>query len=269
MAIFNSSFSQIIYIYEGPGTSSVAIQHTEYTLKKMLHTRYTIQKITPEEVIHGAWSKNTALFIMPGGTDTLYGRFLNFKGNKKIQAYVQEGGAYLGFCAGAYYGSQHVTFSPETPLEVRGDRELAFFPGIAEGPTLAPWDDTSNAGAKAAALQWKTPHGPFSMDQTVTAYFNGGCHFVQASNYPHVRVLATYQAALPSKAAIVEMDIGKGCVILSGVHCEFTPELFDQDDPFLVPIHKQLIPQDHDRQALMAHLLERLGIETLPLLSKG
>lgn len=263
MAIFNSIFSQIIYIYEGPGTSPIAIQHTEYTLRKMLHTRYTVQKITPEEVIHGAWSKNAALFIMPGGADTLYGKSLTPSGNQKIQSYVQEGGAYLGFCAGAYYGSQHIIFSAGTPLEVMGKRELAFFPGTAEGPTLAPWDDTSNAGAKAAVLQWKAPHGPFSMDQTVTTYFNGGCHFVQADSYSHARVLATYQTTSPPKAAIVEMGVDKGRVILSGVHCEFAPELFDQGDPFLVPIQKKLIPQDYNRQILMAYLLERLRIGTI------
>jgi glutamine amidotransferase-like uncharacterized protein len=43
------------------------------------------------------------------------------------------GGSYLGLCAGAYYGSSRVVFEPGTPLEVIGDRELAFFPGIARG----------------------------------------------------------------------------------------------------------------------------------------
>jgi len=39
----------------------------------------------------------------------------------------------LGLCAGAYYGCARVVFEPGTPLEVVGDRELAFFPGVARG----------------------------------------------------------------------------------------------------------------------------------------
>jgi biotin--protein ligase len=101
------------------------------------------------------------------------------------------------------------------------------------------------------------------MDHPLTTYFNGGCHFVKAGNDSNVTVLATY-AAPSREAAIIEIGVGKGRVILSGVHCEFAPELFDRDDPFLIPVQQKLIPKDQDRQALMAHLLERLGIEITP-----
>lgn len=47
--------------------------------------------------------------------------------------FVHSGGSYLGLCAGAYFGCSRVVFEPGTPLEVVGDRELAFFPGIARG----------------------------------------------------------------------------------------------------------------------------------------
>lgn len=260
----NSPLSQAIYIYAGPGTSPVSVNHAEYTLKKMVDSRYSIQKIDPEDVTHGSWAKNAALFVIPGGADIPYGKSLNSKGNQQIQTYVQDGGAYLGFCAGAYYGSKKVRFAVGTPLEVVGDRELAFFPGVAEGPVLKPWHDKSNAGSEAALLQWEGPHSPFRMNQPFTTYFNGGGHFVKADTYPHVTVLATYTPS-PPKAAIIEIAIGKGRVILSGVHCEFAPELFDRDDPFLIPIQKKLIPENQSRQALMGHLLERLGIKITPL----
>lgn len=259
----NSPFPQTIYIYGGPGTSPVAIKHTEYTFKKMVHSHYVIQKMTPEDVIHGTWVNNAALFVMPGGADIPYGKSLNSQGNQQIRTYVQGGGAYFGFCAGAYYGSKQVAFAVGTPLEVVGDRELAFFPGVTEGPTLRPWDNASNAGAEAALLQWKGPHSPFLTDQPFTTYFNGGAHFVKADAYPQVTVLATYPPS-PPKAAIVEIAVGKGRVILSGVHCEFAPELFDSSDPFLAPLQKKLIPEDQGRQSLMAHLLQRLRIKTIP-----
>jgi hypothetical protein len=51
--------------------------------------------------------------------------------------YVSAGGAYLGLCAGAYYACSRVEFEPGGPLQVRGDRELGFFPGVAAGAAYA------------------------------------------------------------------------------------------------------------------------------------
>lgn len=202
---------------------------------------------------------------MPGGADIPYCQSLNGKGNQQIQTFVQKGGAYLGLCAGAYYGSKTVEFAVGTPLEVVENRELAFFPDIAEGPTLAPYDYQSNAGAAVAHLQWKGPHSSFSKNQVFTSYYNGGCHFVNADTLPHVTILANYLTTSLPKAAIIEITVGKGCVILSGVHFEYAVELLDALDPYLLPIKKELTLKNQDRLALMAHLLERLGIETIPL----
>ena len=47
------------------------------------------------------------------------------------------GGAYLGLCAGAYYGCSPVVFEPGSALQVVGDRELRFFPGTGEGAAYA------------------------------------------------------------------------------------------------------------------------------------
>lgn len=257
--------SKVIYLYAGPGVSEKALEQTGHTLKKLVSPRYALHKINPDEVIRGAWVKKAALFVMPGGADTPYGQSLNGKGNQSIKAFVQKGGAYLGFCAGAYYGSRQVKFSVGTPLEVVGSRELAFFPGVAEGPTLAPYDEASNAGAALARLQWKGQSSPFSKNQVMASYYNGGCHFVNASACPNVTVLADYAATSPLKAAIVEMAVGKGRVILSGVHCEFDPALLDPLDPYLLPIQKELCANNQGRLALMAHLLNRLNIETVPI----
>ena len=36
---------------------------------------------------------------------------LKEKGNRIIKQYVEEGGTYLGFCAGAYYGTSYCDFA--------------------------------------------------------------------------------------------------------------------------------------------------------------
>ena len=48
--------------------------------------------------------------VMPGGADRPYCAALNGEGNRRIRAFVEAGGAYLGLCAGAYYASQRVEF---------------------------------------------------------------------------------------------------------------------------------------------------------------
>lgn len=50
--------------------------------------------------------------------------------------YVERGGAYMGICAGAYYGCSEVQFEPGTALQVFGQRELAFWPGAAQGAVV-------------------------------------------------------------------------------------------------------------------------------------
>lgn len=245
----------MIYIYAGKGASEVALKQAVYTLKNLVSPQYEIEHIHTTDVIKGDWIHKAALFVMPGGADIPYAASLKGRGNHQIKTFVEQGGAYLGFCAGAYYGSKQVKFSMGTPLEVVGERELAFFPGIAEGPTLKPYDYKTNSGAAAALLKWT------GSQQPVITYFNGGCHFVDAHTYPGVTVLANY-ATHPPLAAIVEIAVGRGRVILSGAHCEFAPELLDTTDKYLVPIHEELFAKDSGRLALMTYILNRLGIKT-------
>jgi len=198
-----------------------------------------------------------------GGADILYARTLKGKGNHQIQSFVQGGGQYLGICAGAYYGCRRLLFAKETSQEIASDRELDFFPDTAAGPTLKPWDHKTNSGVEAALVQWIGPSDPFPEKHPLTIYYNGGGHFVNAQMYPHVTVLATYTTTPHPQAALVDIIVGKGRVILSGVHCEFDPKLLDMTDPYLNPLQEKLIATDQDRRALVVNLLQRLSIETI------
>jgi glutamine amidotransferase-like uncharacterized protein len=259
----NATPSQIIYIYSGPGTSSIAINHTQYTLNKLLSSKYHLKTIDQEEVKNNLWVKNAALFIMPGGADIMYARSLKGLGNQQIRSYVQDGGRYLGICAGAYYGCKRLSFAHGTSQEIASDRELAFFPDTAEGPTLKPWDHKTNSGADIANVQWVEESGPFPKNHNLSVYYNGGGHFVNVKDYQDVTPLANYVIQSQTKTAIVDIAFGKGQAILSGVHCEFAPELLDMSDPFLAPLHPQLMSTNDERQVLMMHLLQRLNVETV------
>src|SRR6185295_82858 len=83
------------------------------------------------DVHDGILDDKVRLFVMPGGADLFYAEKLNGAGNKAIRRWTEKGGAYLGICAGAYYGCHSLGWAEGTQQEISGPRELGFFPGRA------------------------------------------------------------------------------------------------------------------------------------------
>lgn len=172
-----------------------------------------------------------ALLVFPGGADLGYCRTLNGEGNRRISRYVNNGGAYLGFCAGGYYGSSKCEFEVGNPkLAVVGERELGFFPGVCRGLAFDGFVYNSEAGARAADV--KINKAAFEnvkdgLPDTFKSYYNGGGVFVDAEKLKErkVEVLASYTEDLhvdsgEGKAAIVYRQIGQGHAVLTGPHPE-------------------------------------------------
>jgi len=243
-----------IYIYQDNGVSEESVLQTITTLKPLLAPTYWVKTINANEVINGAWIKDAALFVMPGGSDLPYVRKLKGAGNQIIKEYVKKGGSYLGICAGSYYAAAYVEFDKSGGQEVLGDRELAFFPGKAIGPVLAKYHPKSNRGVVASALSLALSHIKES-----AAYYNGGGYFEDADKFPHVTVLGYYENNLPS---IIQIAYHKGQVILSGVHIEYDPALLNANDPHLQHIIPILQEHDASRRLLMIEILKQLGIES-------
>lgn len=170
--------------------------------------------------------------IFPGGRDLPYQQALQGSYNQSIVEFVQGGGKFLGICAGAYFGSQSIVFERGGPLEIIQDRELVFFPGVAEGPIygLGKFAYDSPSGVQMAKLRLP------AITKTISAYYNGGCAFIGAADKQGIEVLAHYSDIEGNPAAVIKARPGKGIAILSGVHPEY-----DSSDPMLFPyILKQL-----------------------------
>jgi len=158
-----------------------------------------------------------------------YCRSLNGEGNKRIEQYVRRGGAYLGFCAGGYYGSSRCEFEVGNKiLEVVGPRELSFFPGACRGCAFKGFVYHSEAGAKAVQLKIdKEAFKSGMVPQMLRSYYNGGGVFVYAGKYADkgVEVLASYTDPMDvdggdGAAAVVYCKVGDGGVLLTGPHPE-------------------------------------------------
>lgn len=186
--------------------------------------------VTADMLINEPWSLTCALLVIPGGADLGYCASLNGTGNRRIEQFVRRGGAYIGLCAGGYYGSKHCEFEVgDKTMEVIGDRELAFFPGTCRGGAFGGFVYHSEAGARAAALAVnKEVLNVGIVPEKFRSYYNGGGVFVDADQYKDqgVEVLASYTEELnvhggSGQAAVIYCRVGQGAAVLTGPHPEY------------------------------------------------
>ena len=159
-----------------------------------------------------------------------YCRSLDGAGNRRIEQYVRRGGAYLGLCAGGYYGSSRCEFEVgNRALEVVGSRELSFFPGTCRGCSFKGFVYHSEVGAKAVEVKVeKEAFKSGILPQSFRSYYNGGGVFVDAAKLADkgVETLATYADSLDIEggegpAAVVYCKVGEGGALLTGTHPEY------------------------------------------------
>ncbi|ROT47621.1 BPL-N domain-containing protein [Candidatus Cardinium hertigii] len=249
-----------IYLYNDDGVSTESLRQTVYTLSDIAPA-YKLQCINAQEIIKETWTKNAALFVMPGGADIPYAKKLNGAGNRTIKKYIENGGSYLGICAGAYYASSFIRFDAGGPLEVIGKRELAFFLGEAIGPVLATYDYHTNSGARAALLYLNREVIKNSNFNEIAFYYNGGAYFKNTSLYDNVNVLAFYKRNNSMLPAILKIKYKNGIVILSAVHFEYSYKLFTLNDKYLLKIAPVLHKYEEASIAFATLMLTMLGIE--------
>ncbi|GAT98436.1 hypothetical protein conserved [Entamoeba histolytica] len=139
---------------------------------------------------------------------------------RKIYAneeFINNGGKYLGICAGAYFASSFIEFNKDVANELTlcEERTLKLFNGIAHGPMYQGFEEYSERGAVIIPIYYQN-------NEKVELYYNGGCSFVDNLNqYKESHFLAKY----PNGMNALFFDIiGKGKVILSGPHFELDIE---------------------------------------------
>lgn len=203
-----------VYIYHDEGTSELGVQSLLTAVPQKL--KLPAKTISAEQLIQNGL-ENAAALIIPGGADLPYCRKLNGEGNQIIKKYVEQGGNYIGICAGAYYACQQVEFIGQE-YQVYGERELAFFNGIARGslPEIAPLFNEKVASKAIVNLAISGEELPF--------YYHGGPAFI-AHQACDVDVIFTFE---PQKPAIIQGNYGKGYYLLSSVHFELQPEAYQK-----------------------------------------
>lgn len=206
-----------VYIYSDDGVSEMGVQSLLLAVEQ--HLQRPARLINAEQIIQGKLA-NSCLLVMPGGADLPYCQKLNGEGNRYIRHFIEQGGAYLGICAGAYYGCAELDFKGLN-YSVKGSRELALFDGMAKGslPQFTHgqlYDEGIQSKSMVEITLAEGGKTPF--------YYHGGCCFKPNPTAAY-RPLAYYP---DGSLAIIEGQLGKGYYLLSGVHFELQAVIYQQ-----------------------------------------
>ncbi|KAJ2617863.1 biotin holocarboxylase synthetase [Coemansia sp. RSA 1365] len=265
-----------VLVYSGPGIGLNAHAYLVRTLRQFLSHRYAVITVGPETLRKEPWESKAVILVVPGGRDMPYVTEMKGEVNRRIKEWVKRGGKYLGFCAGGYYGSGRVVFQPGTPMEVNGERELAFFKGTCLGCSYPGYDYKSEDGARAveAAVdrsKFSVPDTFWKDDPTeVRVYYNGGGYFLTSDftgDQPEdtdVSVLARYPSDVTdpydrrkqvvNAPAIISCKVGRGIAVLSGIHPEYAWD-FLAPSSYSKPHNKNLISLLRHHDAYRRRLL--------------
>lgn len=212
-----------IFVYSDEGVSVESVNMLCYSLRRLCNPwKYEVATISADRIISTEWEKECVLIVFPGGAANPYHRKLSSRigngGNMRIRKFVENGGHYLGICAGAYYACSHIEFDIGGPHEVNCDYELRFFSGIGRGPAMKGFDYYSNKGTYASHFKWEDNEG--------IAFFQGGPGFDVSQNECTVLSRFCAQPGLdcdPDTPACIMCNVERGCAILCSLHVEFDP----------------------------------------------
>lgn len=163
---------------------------------KALSPHYSFKIFTRHE-LEADFFDDVGIVCIPGGFgDAASFDYLLSENGDRIKYFVQQGGAYLGICMGAYWAGQHY---------------LDVLEGVdVEQYITRPGTDTRRPHAKNLNVTWNGK--PEQM------YFYDGCTFVGDNS--KVRTIATYANGDPM--AIIQNRIG-----LIGCHPESEKHWYD------------------------------------------
>ncbi|KAK9380413.1 biotin-protein ligase [Kockiozyma suomiensis] len=272
-----------VLVYSGPGTTIESVAQCTSALRSLLSPNYAVINIDAPALLSDPWQNSTSLIAFPGGADLPYCRALDGAGTSKISAFVRQGGAFIGFCAGGYFGSSRVEFEERNPAyAVVGPRQLKFYPGVDRGTAFPGFVYDSESGARAAKIKVEkdalpglvtdenNPISEEGEDYIFSSYYNGGGIFVDADSFAskNVTVLARYCEPVQVQggdAAVVYIKCGEGSVILTGPHPEFSPKRLRKTDPTMPPFYgdlvQRLLADNHKRIEFLKAMLLKLGLK--------
>lgn len=206
--------------------SDVGAGRSETDLIKALkaHKPLELHRVSAEE-IRGGILKDMDVVIHPGGSGSKQGRQLGPEGRKAVRSFVQDGGGFIGVCAGAYLASADYDWSLHL-LDAK----------VLDRKHWARGTGTVRLGLSREGRDLLGQHS-----ETTKIYYGQGPLLAPANrpDIPDYKPLAKYETEIAKKGApkgvmigttaFAAGDFGKGRVFCFSPHPEKTPGL----EPFL------------------------------------
>ena len=252
--MMNSEMEKVL-IYNDEGVDRECFNETLRSINRSsIAEQVQVEAVNGTALNSTSWDERCLVFVVPGGRSTPYYELMRQSGMQRVCDYVSSGGAYLGLCAGGYFGCSRTEFELGGPLEIVRNDGLGFLAGKATGPAINAGEFCyeSYAGSELTVVTLHDlPH------DRVRLYYCGGAGFHPADS-DEVEVLARYEECEDSPIAILKGIYGKGRFILSGIHFEVSHTSLPRDDEHIRSFYAELERQEETRQQVFDHLLEGL-----------
>lgn len=204
----------VALVYDGPGACEEDCAEAAAEIARL--EGLTPLFVGPQDIPQPSWSQ-AAAWIQPGGKSSIVARSMSAELKTWIRDFVDQGAAYVGFCAGGFYSTAEVSD--------RGIAGLGVMPGLTRF-----FDSFGDTEVIITEILWA--------GQARQVYWEGGPYFVlpetPVGEAPRAWPLATYANG---KIAAAQALFGRGRVSVSGPHPE-APEswktfykLQDSDGP--------------------------------------
>ncbi|MHA2065444.1 MAG: BPL-N domain-containing protein [Candidatus Thorarchaeota archaeon] len=172
----------------------------------------TVDVVTAAEIRNGVLD-DYDIVAVPGGWAWAYFQDLDASGVAIIRQFVENGGAFFGVCAGAFFACDNIRWEGGYI-----QYSLDLYPNIGNGPIeeIAAWPGRNmtrinlNKGVDGPDLSGEP--------DSHTVMYYGGPYF-ETSGTEGVATLATYD--INDEPAIISYQYEQGRIVLSGPHVEW------------------------------------------------
>jgi glutamine amidotransferase-like uncharacterized protein len=207
-----------VALYADAGVTEEDLPQIERCLP--LSKGFRVERITADEIRHGQLARFD-LLIHPGGSGSKQGNTLGAEGRDRVRSFVEQGGGFVGICAGAYLGSAQYPWSLNL-LDAR----------VVDGEHWARGEGDVELRLSSAGRSLLAAERP-----TATIYYCQGPLLApaQSANIPDYEPLALYETEIAQNGApagvmkgttaVARGQFGKGRVICFSPHPERTPAL--------------------------------------------
>jgi glutamine amidotransferase-like uncharacterized protein len=235
--LFNTAFrpsgpheNAVVALYSDLGTWDESVK----AAKRMFQWMNQTVALVNSDYINNEGLDDFRILCVPGGNMHQYAQDISSKGMENIEAFIRDGGSYIGICGGAYFASEKVIWQgDQLPMKF-----LGVFLGTAEGPIheIVPYPDYNMC--KVNIMDSMHPITQSEPNSTWMLYYWGPV--LLPNEDANVTILGKYDDV--DQPAMLAFDYGLGRVFLVGTH----PEIEEDNERDEVTFADELNDQGSD-----------------------